>query len=166
MENLNSIGGDFTIINNEALSTCDAEWLCTYLTAPGGTVNIYNNASGCSSSIEVAYACGGLPCLPYGNYYFGSQSDVDLFAQTFPGCTELEGDVTISGNDITNLDGLNAVASIGGYLRISGNAALTSLTGLDNLASIGGYLSIFDCSALASLVGLENLTTIGGPWPA
>jgi hypothetical protein len=162
MENLDSIGGVLYIIDNNSLSTCDDEWLCDYLTAPTGAVNISGNAPGCSSIIEVAYACGGLPCLPYGNYKFGSQSDVDLFAQAFPGCTELEGDVIISVSDITNLNGLNMLTSIGGRFSFSQNHALTSLTGLENLISIGGSLWISDNHALTSLTGLGNLTYIGG----
>ncbi len=56
---------------NSALSTCEVESVCEYLSNPGGTVEIYNNATGCNNPYEVANACGfQIPCMPYGNYYF------------------------------------------------------------------------------------------------
>ncbi len=170
LDNLTSIGGVLSITSNSSLSTCDAGWLCEYLAAPTGAVNISGNASGCNSIFDVATACGGIPCLPYGNYHFRSQSDIDNFQAVFPNCTELQGDVTISGNDITDLSGLNSVTTIGGNLYIGGwdwlgwggNPSLTSLTGLENLAYIGGSLYIENNTDLTSLFGLESLTSIGG----
>ena len=67
-------------------------------------------------------------CLPEG-ITFSTQEQIDNFQTDNPGCTEIEGDVTISGNDITNLNGLNVVTSIGGNLIVRHNEALTSLTG-------------------------------------
>jgi hypothetical protein len=111
----------------------------------------------------VADSCGIiLSCLPYGNYYFHSQSDIDKFQFDYHDCTELEGDVFITGNDITNLIGLSAVTSIGGDIRIEGNDSLTNLTGLDNLITIGDELSIKGNSILTGLTGLDNVTSIGG----
>jgi len=162
--------GDLTIINNHSLSTCNEQIICDYLASPNGSVNIYENATGCDSPIEVANACGiTIGCLPFGNYYFFSQADIDDFQSDFPYCTALEGNVTIYGSDITNLTGLNNLTSIGGDLQIGdydpANPALTSLTGLENLTSIGGDLHIFDNLALTSLTGLEGLTSIGGNLP-
>jgi hypothetical protein len=100
LESLDYIGGDINISSNNSLCNCDAEWLCDYLAAPNGTVDISNNAAGCNSVIEAAIPCGEMPCLPYGNYHFHSQSDIANFHLVFPNCMELQGDVTISGNDI------------------------------------------------------------------
>ena len=102
-------------------------------------------------------------CLPEG-ITFLSQNEIDAFQTNYPNCTEIEGDVTISGPDITNLAGLNVVTSIGGDLTIRSqwNAPLTSLTGLDNLVSIGGGLKIESNFNLTSLTGLDNVTSIGG----
>jgi len=99
------------------------------------------------------------PCLRNG-ITFGTQSQIDSFQIIYPGCTEIEGDVTIKGDDITNLNGLSVVTSIGGSFKISTNP-LTSLTGLDNLTSIGGWLEIDENDAMTSLTGLDNLTSIG-----
>ena len=44
-------------------------------------------------------------CLPDG-INFGTQTEIDNFQVNYLGSTEIEGDVIISGNDITNLNGL------------------------------------------------------------
>jgi hypothetical protein len=153
---------DLSIADNGSLSTCEVQSICGFLSSPNGDVNIYNNASGCNNPSEVASGCGiSMPCLPYGHYYFLSQSDIDNFEANYPGCTELHGNVTIKGDDITNFTGLNVVTSIGGNLSIgdwsNGNPLLTSLAGLDNLTSVGGELMIGHNYALSSLAGLDNI---------
>ena len=55
------------------------------------------------------------PCLPDG-ITFNTQTQIDNFQINFPNCTEIEGGVKVEGNDITNLDGLNVISSIGEYL--------------------------------------------------
>ena len=163
LDNLTTIGRDLLISYNGSLSTCEAQWLCEYLSNPSGSVNIYNNATGCNNPPEIANLCGiTLPCLPYGNYYFFSQADIDNFQSNYPGCFHLEGGVIISGDSITTLNRLNVVTSIGGNLNIHYNETLTILTGLDNVTSIGGDLSIHDNDALTSLTGLDNVTFLGG----
>jgi hypothetical protein len=82
LNNLTSIGGDLIIKNNDdlsslsgigniypgsidnlditandSLSECDVLSICTYLTAPGGTITINNNKAGCNSQVEVESAC-------------------------------------------------------------------------------------------------------------
>ena len=105
------------------------------------------------------------PCLPEG-ITFTTQSQIDNFQVNYPNCTEIEGDVEIYGNDITNLNGLSVLTSTVGIIYIGtwagGNPALTSLTGLDNVTSIGGGLFVFNNDALISLSGLEGLPSIGG----
>ena len=100
-------------------------------------------------------------CLPEG-IWFTTQEQIDYFQTNNPGCTEIEGGVKIEGSNITNLNGLNVLESIGGYLWINNNDALTSLTGLDNVTYIGGYLKINYNDALTSLMSLDNVTYIGG----
>lgn len=99
------------------------------------------------------------PCLP-GGIIFYTQSEIDNFQTDFPNCTDITGDVEIRGADITNLNGLNVIATIGGYLKIHDNFSLTTLKGLDSLTSVGGYLWIADHPSLTSLEGLENLNTV------
>jgi hypothetical protein len=152
-----------SIHENSLLSICDLDNICNYLSDPSGSVNIYSNASGCNNPPEVASACGiAISCLPYGNYYFFSQNDIDNFQYYFPNCTALEGDVTIKGNDISTLNGLEQVISVGGNLLIRDNDTLSNLIGLQNVNFTGGYMRIIDNEILLSLNGLENLDSIGG----
>ncbi len=183
--NLTSIGADLSIIGNSALlsltelgnvaagsifnlniydncslSNCNVQSICDYLTNPNGTVNIYGNLAGCNNPPEVANACGHtLSCLPYGNYYFINQSDIDNFQTNYSNCTNLTGVLKITGVNITNLNGLNTVTSIGRF-DLENADALTSLTGLNNLSTISGYLRIYDNSMLTSITALSNVTSI------
>lgn len=188
LENLNHIGNDILITNNPiltslagldnldagsirnlsindnaALTDCEILGVCNYLSNPNGIVDVFNNAGGCNSPAEVAGNCGvSLPCLPYGNYYIISQEEMNNFQTNYPGCTELNGDVIISGEDITNLDGLIGLSSIGGSFNIRNNGMLTDISGLVNLLTLGGSLSIDNNVLLATLTGLENLDTVQG----
>ena len=98
-------------------------------------------------------------CLPNG-ITFTTQEEIDNFQNDYPGCTEIEGGVWVSGNDITNLNGLNSITTIGEYLIFSDNIALTSLAGLNNLSTIGEYLIIAYNNELIDLTGLNNLIEI------
>ena len=48
---------DITIHDNSSLSICHVQSICDYLASPNGTVEIYNNATGCNSQPEVETAC-------------------------------------------------------------------------------------------------------------
>ncbi|HOW26424.1 MAG TPA: T9SS type A sorting domain-containing protein [Bacteroidales bacterium] len=163
LEGLTSIEGNIHISNNENLTNCSAQSICDYLTSPNGVVDIFENGPGCNSQSEVASDCGGsIPCLPFGNYYFLLQTDIDNFQTNFPACNELDGNLTITGNSISNLTGLNQVFSIGGSLDIQNCGSLTNLTGLNNLLNVGGNIYLFHNESLISCSGLENLNSIGG----
>lgn len=153
---------DLIIMDNALLSFCDVESICQFLASPGGAIRIMDNAGGCNSLLEVADACDvTISCLPYGDYLFFTQEDIDGFQSNYPDCAELQGDVVISGNDITNLDGLNVVTAVGGSLTVSYCSALTDLAGLANINTVGHYLIIDSNDELFNLTGLENLDSIG-----
>ncbi len=154
---------DLYIINNVNLSVCEAEWLCEFLTTPNGSINIYGNAVGCEDPPAIANVCGiTLPCLPYGNFYFLNQAQIDSFQSDYPNCQSLGGDVKISGVDITDLSGFNELNCIGNNLEVTGNNNLLNLTGLEGLNYIGGRLKIESNDILNTLTGLENLAIIAG----
>lgn len=162
LESVTSLQGDLTITGNNSLTNCAIQNNCNYLNAPNGVVEIYNNGSGCNSQSEVVNACGGsAPCLPYGNYYLLSQADVDNFQINFPACNDLAGNLTITGNSIVNLTGLNQVYSIGGSVSINYCDNLENLNGLENLYTIGGSFSLHDNHRIKDFSGLENLDSIG-----
>ncbi|MEZ5083341.1 MAG: hypothetical protein R2750_07825 [Bacteroidales bacterium] len=99
-------------------------------------------------------------CLPEG-IGFTTQQQIDEFPLIYPNCSDIEGSVLILGNDITNLDGLINIQTIGGELIISSNS-LANLFGLGNLSLVDSTLSITNCTNLYNLEGLNNLNSIGG----
>ncbi len=103
-------------------------------------------------------------CLPSGKT-FNTQEQIDNFQSNYPNCTEIEGDVEISGWGIENLSGLNVLTAIWGDLIIGnwvyGNPLLTTLSGLENLSSVGGDLLISHNEALINISDLGNLEHIG-----
>ena len=112
-----------------------------------------------------------IQCLPEG-IAFSTQEEIDNFQINYPGCNMIEGDVTICGENITNLNGLSALTSLGGDLSIGvvagifgfyiGNPSLANLSALQNLDYVGGSLIIAENDSLTNLQGLENITTIEG----
>jgi hypothetical protein len=100
-------------------------------------------------------------CFPEG-ITFSSQSQINSFRTAFPGCAQIMGGVTISGSNITNLNGLNIITSIGGNLIIESNPALVNLSGLENLSYVGGDFYLQGNLALNDLSGLNGLGFIGG----
>ncbi|MBK8700517.1 MAG: T9SS type A sorting domain-containing protein [Saprospiraceae bacterium] len=105
----------------------------------------------------------GQSCLPAG-INFSSQAQIDAFPTNYPGCTQILGNVTVNdavNGNITNLNGLANITSIGGFLYITSNNALTSISGLSNVATIGTGLNITSNNTLANLTGLGNLTSVG-----
>tara|TARA_Y100000031_G_scaffold102339_1_gene112252 strand:- start:404 stop:1747 length:1344 start_codon:yes stop_codon:yes gene_type:complete len=99
-------------------------------------------------------------CLPNG-IFIDSQLEIDNFQSNYPNCTEIEGSLTINGDDITNLNGLSNITAIGGWVIIASSPYLTSLSGLESLTSIGNFLSITDTS-LIDIQALSSLTSVNG----
>ena len=84
----------------------------------------------------------GQGCLPEG-ITFSTQAQIDNFQSDYPGCFEIEGDVTITGNDITDLNGLSVLTAINGAFIIDENPELEDLNGLGNLTTLGSNLFLF-----------------------
>lgn len=102
-------------------------------------------------------------CSTYGEcgtLTLSSQAAIDNFT-VLNACSEINGSLTISGNDITNLAGLSQLNNISGSLTIQNCTNLTSLAGLNNLIYVGSTLFVNDNDALANLSGLEGVETIG-----
>jgi len=150
------------ITDNSELSVCNLTNFCTYLSNPANPRTISGNAGYCLDEQAVTYHC--LPCpTEEDDFTFSNQAAINDFVAMYAHCTDITvGSITISGNDITNLDGLSKITNITGFLRITENTALTNLDGFENLETIGGYLYIDQNGALTNIDGLENLQTIGG----
>jgi hypothetical protein len=167
IEALNNIDGSsldkLSVYHNNNLTNCSAECLCEYLTNPPGIVNIYYNGDGCDNPPQVADQCGfTLSCLPFGNYYFLSQADINSFQENYPGCQSLTGKISINGEDITNVTGLSEITKIDGHTYIEGNEQLSDLTGLNNVSKIDGIISISYNPQLSVLNGFNSTDTIDG----
>lgn len=92
---------------------------------------------------------------------FSTQSDIDNFINDYPNCTELNGGIFINGPDIENLNGFSNIRKIQGGLHISSTNNLTSLNGLNNLDSIGGDFLLI-ATEFIDLYELKNLRKIDG----
>ena len=99
---------------------------------------------------------------PQGSFEGGFTVREKRDARRLSGCLELGGDLAIESPAIEDLADLARLESVGGDLRIFGNAALTALAGLEGLIRIGGTLEIITNQELASLSGLDNLQELGG----
>ena len=92
-----------------------------------------------------------------GDITITSQAEVDAFAYS-----EVTGNISIVAvGDLTNLDGLSSLTTVGKSLYVELNVTLTNIDGLSSLTSIGMGLSLMGNSALTSVDGLSSLTTIG-----
>lgn len=89
-----------------------------------------------------------------------SQEDVDAFPIFYPSPTVTES-LLITGQSITNLEGLSHVTTINGNLSIN-KTALTSLQGLQSLEFLDGSLTISGCFDLVNMSSIENLKNIEG----
>ena len=100
-------------------------------------------------------------CLPQG-IDITTQEQIDNFQTNFPNCTKIEGVLHIEGDEISNLNGLSSLTSLGDNVLIWNNPLLTDFSGLENVTSIDGSLDIVGNNNLESMNGLNSLTHISG----
>jgi len=97
---------------------------------------------------------------PTGDVTFSTQGQVDSFPINYPGCSEMDSSLFLTGSAILRLDSLYALKKIGGRLEIS-KTGLTNLAGLNQLDSVKSAMTIANNPSLLSLAGLENLQFVG-----
>jgi hypothetical protein len=100
-------------------------------------------------------------CLP-ADISISTQQSVDNFQLDHGPCDLVTGNLSVVGNDITNLGGLTQLTAIDGQLFISDSPALSSVLGLGSLTMVGGDLTVQANNALENLNGLNSLQSIGG----
>lgn len=93
-------------------------------------------------------------CSPYDGW-IDNQTQIDYFHLVYPGCTEIEGNLVITGN-VTNIDSLYRLKHINGSLSFV-DTKIVHLSGLNNLDSITYGLSIKENAQLKSITGLKKL---------
>ena len=96
------------------------------------------------------------PCPPDG-ISFTTQDQIDSFSIIYPNCTDYDGWIEISGNNITNIDSLSQLESIGHHLYIIDNDNLLSIEGLSNVTHLDDDIKITGNPFLTSLSGLNSL---------
>lgn len=85
-----------------------------------------------------------------------TQAEVDSFPINYPGCTDLDFGLIISGFGIKNLDSLYQIKKVN-ELEIKYNPRLKNLRGLDNLDSVIGTLFVRQNDSLINFEGLGEL---------
>ena len=146
------------IEGNESLSQCSIDSVCEVLNSTGmSMLTIGGNATGCMNEIEVAASC--VTC-PSNDIVLTSQGEVDNFTTTYPNCTTITGNLMISGDNITNLQGLSQIETITGSLNIRLNPNLTSLDGLGplNFVNENSDIRIFNNGMLSDIESLTGTT--------
>src|SRR5690606_31949250 len=152
------------LFGNMSLTTCEIDVFCDYLSHSSDTHprEIHDNGTNCNDEAEIYAACNPPVACPDGDIYISSQQDLDDYVANYPLCPIINGSLFIEESDISDLSGLNNIATITGDLYISGNQQLTTLNGLSSLETIGGGLFIWGNDNLQDVDGLSSLNTIGG----
>lgn len=102
---------------------------------------------------------------PTGDIVLVTQNDLAAFVANNPGCSTVEGNLTIGDDgvpaqaNISSLQGLSGITAIHGKLSISGNNQLASLAGLENLTKLGSLQINYNATllSLAALAGMSPL---------
>ena len=68
----------------------------------------------------------------------------------------------VHDTNITNMDGLENLESVGWFFNIQGNTELESIANLRNLQTVGYELLLFDSDKLTNLNGLEGVIRLDG----
>lgn len=113
--------------------------------------------------IETSYSHGNgiVKCPPSPNsMVFGSQSDLDKFAATYPHCDIARGPLEITG-DISDLSPLSEIEEVKGPIIISQALNITDLEALDKVTSCQGLILAWNPN-LTSIEGLSSLEVING----
>jgi hypothetical protein len=131
-------GWNWTVTGDTSLAVGDSgTWDMYFVGNPSiifhkGYFRMWYMGKGIFNQLNVGYAHEDVLCFT-GGVTFSSQDDIDNFEPENPGCRVIEGDVVISGSNITNLEGLSSLGYINGSLKIQNNPQLTSLSGLQNI---------------------------------
>ena len=140
------------IKENPELSVCELDNICGYLKT-GRPLEITGNNENCQNEEALKSLCNVCPT----GMVFNTQKQISDFFSDNPTCNEIKGDVTISGDDITNLGGLWLLNKIEGNLSIVNCPQLTNINGLEGLTRIKGELQIVANNTLNDISGIRNI---------
>ena len=69
IDNLNSIGGDIEIFDNNNISLCSTPPICDLIINNSGLVDIHDNGPGCNDEFEILDNCGGVGAIYFPLFY-------------------------------------------------------------------------------------------------
>jgi hypothetical protein len=121
-------------------------------------------------------------CSPNG-LTFTDQEQIDSFPINYPTWTIINGDLTIKGSSIFQLDSLYQIEAVNGTLTIQDCDSLASVTGLsglstvhsasflrlpnlktidcfENITSLDGDLTLLHCDSLSNISSFHNISNI------
>lgn len=123
------------------------------------------NDAGTGYGQEISFTTLEVSTIYDGDIVLLTQQEVDDFGSN--NFLEITGSLTIGDNtgivsDITNLDALSSLETVGNFLAIYNNDQLENLNGLVGITSVGGDLLIGMNDLFTEINGLGNITVIGG----
>jgi hypothetical protein len=161
LHNLNPNALDSVIIrNNPMLSECSINSICELLEIQPEIVYVENNASLCNSIEEIEINCNDQGCLGE-DFIFTTQLQIDSFPINYPNCSVIEGDLTISGGEILNLEGLSQIRKVNGRFSVLNCSELLNLNGLERLHEIGKELYLLQNNSLINIDAFAGLFRVG-----
>ena len=147
LANIENIGANFTINNNDALT----DLTMPLLQYTGGSLNLQGNAI--LANLDFA------SFAVVGNNLIISDNDGLVNLDGFPLLVVIGNNLTISQNNaLVDISSLAFLAAITGNLTLNNNNALPSLDGLQNIGIISGNLTITnndvlsDCEAVCTAI--------------
>lgn len=141
--NCTEVSGNLTISGGDIFDLSSL----SSLTKVSGKLTIENNPH--LQTADGLDACTGM-------FVLSSQAEVDAFL-----CGELDGSLTISGPDITNLKSLALLKKISGSLLIRNNPVLETLDDISRVETSGALL-ITGNAKLISISGFDNVVSATG----
>jgi hypothetical protein len=82
-------------------------------------------------------------------------------AEALSGVTFIKGKLTVSHCELLDLEALEDLRCVSGWLYIHENSSLSSLAGLQNLKWVGGDVTVGTNDVLTDLTGLNGLESVG-----
>lgn len=167
LQNLETIEGGIFVTGQSALKSLEGlsgltslgmsepEYYDPMLSSEGVSIRLSD------SSLESLHGLEGIVSIP-GDLIVSPNTEELHDLTGLDNLISIEGNLCIKWGDLSRLQGLEALESVGGVLFIESNDYLLDLDGLSSLASVEKDLYIGLNTQLESLAGLADLTAVGG----
>ncbi len=156
LETLVFIGEELEIKSSPILSTIQG---LNNVKSIGSLNTLHNTTNGLSIKYSQVSSLQELSSLEYLSGLLLKNNQITSL-EGLEGLLKLDGGISISFELISNLSGLNNVATISNDIYLGSNNELNSLQGFNKLNNVGGSFTILGNPKLDNLMGLESLTVI------